>query len=93
MRLVDFQLSMENITLLVPMLSWALERCRREGIDMVECIGVRTDKANLIRKIAPYERKLPSWLYFYKTRDESLAERLSDPNVWDPSQFDGDASL
>ena len=93
MRLVDFQTIDGSITLLVPMLSWALERCQREGIDMLECLGFRADKSNLIHKIAPYRRKLPSWLYFYKTKDENLAERLSDPNVWDPSQFDGDASL
>jgi hypothetical protein len=92
-RLVDFQTLDGNTALLVPMLSWALERCRHEGIDMLECIGFRTDKNNLIRKIAPYQRKLPSWLYFYKTRNEILAKRLSDPHVWDPSQFDGDASL
>jgi hypothetical protein len=93
MRLVDFQTLDGNIAVLAPMLSWALERCRREGIDMLESIGFRADKRSVISKIAPYERKLPSWLYFYKTTDKSLAERLSDPNAWDPSQFDGDASL
>jgi hypothetical protein len=59
----------------------------------MESIGLRTDKESVISEIAPHERKLPSWLYFYKTRDTSLAARLSNPNVWDPSQFDGDASL
>jgi hypothetical protein len=93
MRLVDFQTLDGNTAILVPMLAWAVGRCRREGIDMVESIGFGTDKENVISKIAPHERKLPSWLYFYKTKDKSLAERLSDPNVWDPSQFDGDASL
>jgi hypothetical protein len=93
MRLVDFQTLDGNTAILVPMLAWAVGRCRREGVDMVESIGFRTDKENVISKIAPHERKLPSWLYFYKTRDKSLAERLSDPNVWNPSQFDGDASL
>jgi hypothetical protein len=93
MRLVDYQALDGSTTLLVPMLSWALEKCRNEDIHMLECIGFRPDKRNVITKIAPYERKLPCWLYFYKTRDKSLAERLSDSNVWDPSQFDGDASL
>lgn len=60
---------------------------------MLESIGFRTDKRDVIYKSVPYKRKLPSWLYFYKTRDESLAEMLSNPNAWDPSQFDGDASL
>ena len=60
---------------------------------MLESIGFRADTHDVIKKLAPYERILPSWLYFYKTRDKSLAERLSDPCVWNPSQFDGDASL
>jgi hypothetical protein len=93
MRLVDFQTLEGNTSLVVPMLAWAFERCRNEGIDMLESIGFRTDKRSVIKTIAPYQRKLPSWLYFYKTRDKSLSERLRDPTVWDPCQFDGDASL
>jgi hypothetical protein len=92
-RLVDFQALDGTTTLLLPMLSWALDKCRTDGIHMLECIGFRPDKRNVITQIAPHERKLPCWLYFYKTRDATLAERLSDANVWDPSQFDGDASL
>jgi len=93
MRLVDFQTLDGETDILGPMLSWALKRCRGEGIDMLESIGFCRDKRNIIKKFAPYERKLPCWLYFYKTTDERLAERLSEPSTWDPSQFDGDASL
>src|SRR5207244_675408 len=60
MRLVDFQALNGNTALLVPLLSWALARCRREGIDMLESIGFRSDKQKVISEIAPYERKLPS---------------------------------
>jgi hypothetical protein len=75
------------------MLSWALEKCRNEGIDMLETIGFRADKSNIITRSAPYKRKFSFWLYYYKTRDRSLGEKLSDLDVWDPSLFDGDASL
>jgi len=92
-RLVDFQTLEATPTSLIPMVRWALERCLREKIDSLECIGFRSDKQNLIATIAPYQRRLPSWLYFYKARDKNLAEKLKDPAVWDPSQFDGDASL
>jgi hypothetical protein len=93
MRLVDFQALDGDTTLLAPMLSWALKQCQDDGIDMLESIGFCDDKRGVIRNIAPFERTLPSWLYFYKTRDKSLAERLNDSNAWDPCQFDGDASL
>lgn len=92
-RLVDFQTLDGNIAVLTPMLNLALQRCRREGINMLECIGFGPDKRNLITKLARYERKLPSWLYFYKARDKSLADSLREPTAWDPCQFDGDASL
>lgn len=92
-RLVDYQALDGDTAFLSPMLFWALEKCRTEGIDMLETIGFRADKSNIITRIAPYKRMLPCWLYFYKTRDRNLAEELSDGNLWDPSQFDGDASL
>lgn len=93
MRLVDFQTLDGNTTPLLPMLLWAVQRCRKEGIAMLESIGFCADKTKVISKVLTYKRRLPSWLYFYKTRDKSLGERLGDPNAWDPSQFDGDASL
>jgi hypothetical protein len=93
MRLVDYQALDGSPALLEPMLLWALEKCRSEGIHMLEGIGFRPEKTNVMTKLAPYERQLPCWLYFYKTRDQSLADELGDPNVWDPAQFDGDASL
>ena len=93
MRLVDYQALDGSTALLSPMLSWALEKCRHEGIHMLESIGFRPDKRTVIAGLAPYKRELPCWLYFYKARDKKLAEVLSDPNVWDPVQFDGDASL
>jgi len=93
MRLVDFQTLNGNIGIVTSMLHWARQRCRDEGIHMLESIGFRAEKQNLIRNIARRERQLPSWLYFYHAKDKELSEKLMNPNAWDPSQFDGDASL
>jgi hypothetical protein len=79
--------------LLRPMLAWALRKCRNEGIHMMEAYGFRPDKQSVIDSLAPYRRRLPSWFYFYKTWDKNLGEQLKDPEVWDPSHFDGDSSL
>lgn len=92
-RLVDFQTLDGNTALLEPMLYWALSKCRREGIHMLECIGLDAKKREVISRSSPHVRKLPCWLYYYKAREPNLAKKLGDPNVWDPSQFDGDASL
>lgn len=92
-RLVDYQALEPNNPVLTSILSWALKRCRREGIHMLETIGFHGPTGSVIEESAPYSRQLPSWLYFYRARDKKLAEALSDPSVWDPSQLDGDASL
>lgn len=93
MRLVDFQILGENTELLRPLICQALARCRSEGIHMLECIGFSRDKQRVIEALAPHRRKLSSWRYFYKATNRQLAETLKDPQVWDPSCFDGDASL
>lgn len=93
MRLVDFQVLGGNTVLLRPLICHALARCRREGIHMLECIGFAPDKQRVIEALAPHGRKLTSWRYFYKATNQQLAQTLEDPGVWDPSCFDGDASL
>jgi hypothetical protein len=60
---------------------------------MFEVCGLRPEKQVVINKLAPHLRQLPSWLYFYKARSSDLEKELQNPDVWDPSQFDGDASL
>jgi hypothetical protein len=93
MRLIDFQALDGDTALLAPMLKWALDRCRREGVHMFESIGFHPKKMKIIDQLCPYRRKLPCWMYFYKTPHANLAEKLADPSTWDPSQFDSDASL
>jgi hypothetical protein len=93
MRLVDFKALDGSTDALPSMWSWALNRCRDEGIHMLESVGLPREKHAAISNLAPYERKLPSWLYFYQASGRDLAQKLSTPKAWDPSQFDGDAAL
>ena len=93
MRLVDFQALHGQTELLRPMLLSAVERCRCDGLHMLEAIGFCGQKQKIIETLSPYYRELSSWRYFYKTNDQSLATSLKDPQVWDATCFDGDASL
>ena len=80
--------------MLSPLLSWALKRCREEGIHMLVNVGRWLEEGELIEAIAPYRRKLTtSWAYFYRANNPGLAERLRDRRAWAPSLFDGNASL
>jgi hypothetical protein len=93
-RLVDFQaLDEEGHDPFLPILSSALERCQNECMHMLECIGLRPSQREITAKLEPHQRRLSSWFYYYKAKDLSFAETLKDPMVWDPSGFDGDASL
>ncbi len=93
MCLIDFQSLNGDHEGLVPMLAWGLRKCKEEGIHMLEAFGFRPDKQCVIDRLAPYRRRLRSWAYFYRAPNQSLREELPQKDVWDPSLFDGDASL
>ena len=92
-RLVDFQSLREDEELLRPLLCCALERCRQGGVHVLEAVGFPPEKQKVINRLSPRWRTLDAWRYFYKAAKPALAERLRDPQRWDPSCFDGDASL
>jgi hypothetical protein len=93
MMLVDFQSLEGNDAVLLPMLQWALRRCAKERISMLEVVGMNQHRREKMLKLVPRVRRLPSWQYFYKALDPELARSLSGPQHWDPSMFDGDSSL
>ena len=74
-------------------LAWGLSECAAQGIHMLEAIGFRPDKQRVIDRFAHHRRELAAWRYFHKTPCETLQRELHDPDAWDPSLFDGDASL
>ncbi len=93
MRLVDFQTLKPDADLLSAMLHPALARCIAERIHVFEHVGMGLPKMRAFDRHAPYRRKLPAWPFYYHAVDPALHEELHDPQVWDPSTFDGDASL
>jgi hypothetical protein len=94
-RLVDFQALDGSTELLPPFISWALGKCRAEGIHMLESVGRWLEPGELMDVIAPYRRKLSgtAWLHAYRANNALLADQLRDRRAWAPSLFDGDASL
>jgi len=92
-RLVDFQTLSGRAELLAPLIAWGLDKCREQRVHMLEAIGFAHRKQEILQSLAPYRRALPSWLYFYKANNATLAQALFDPQIWDPCCFDGDSSL
>jgi len=93
MRLVDLQARPGRSELLKPILCRALQRCHDEGIYILEAVGFCSEKQRIIESLNPHQRELASWRYFYRANNERLAARLRNPELWDPSCFDGDSSL
>jgi hypothetical protein len=95
MCLVDFQCLEQKKApaLLTSMLRAAFERCRQESVHMLELIGVTPLLEECAERASPHRRQLPNWMYFYKTNDRILSEKLLKADVWEPSLFDGDSSL
>ena len=91
--LVDYQSLEDSTSMLEPLLSWTLRRCRSEGIHMLEHTGRWLEKGEFIDTAAPYRRKLSTWTYFYRANNPELRELLNDRRVWAPSLFDSDATL
>src|SRR5262249_3420916 len=88
-RMVHFQALPGKEESLEAMWSYAIARCRREGIHMLEAIGFSSEKQAMIEKIAPYRRDLTSWRYFYKANAAYLSSCLTRPTAWDATCYDG----
>jgi len=93
MRLVDFQSVDANPLILDAMIAAGLRRAKAEGVQMLEVLGFSGAVRSRLEKLAPFRRKLPSQLYFYKALSKELKTRLATPQAWQPSSYDGDSSL
>jgi hypothetical protein len=92
MRLVDYQTIEREIDPLPDLLAVALARCATEDISVLDKPGLGLAKMRAFDEFARY-RRTQSWPFFYRATDRSLADTLRRPEVWDPSEYDGDASL
>ncbi|HEY0811940.1 MAG TPA: hypothetical protein VGE11_01560 [Pseudonocardia sp.] len=92
MKIVDFQTLEPGSDLLAGLLKPALRRSAAENCSFIEHHGVGLPKLASFEAIAPYRAPKPSWSFFYYTDNAALEGRLADPDVWDPSEYDGDSA-
>jgi hypothetical protein len=93
MRLVDYQTLEPDADLLPGLLGAALRRCAAEDFYVLEHLGGGLPKMRSLDRCAPYRRRLPNWPFYYHATDPALDAELRRPEAWDPSSFDGDASV
>jgi hypothetical protein len=93
MRLVDFQALSQEADCLQAIFRHALRLANQTGIHVVEKVGRNLEDTSLIDDYAPYQRRLPSWPFYFQASDPEFHRALQSPALWRPSSFDGDASL
>lgn len=92
-RLVDFQCnpgSEADITILV---ARAIKAYQQEKAGMIEVVGFSGEIREMLKKLKPFQRRLPHWMFYYKAKDPKIAEALLSPNAWNACSYDGDGSL
>ncbi len=92
MRLVDYQTIYPETDLLADFLAVALRRCAAEGVAVLDRPGVGLPEMRVFDEHAPYRTK-QTWPFFYRAARSDLAAELRRPEVWEPSAYDGDASI
>ena len=93
MRVIDYQTLESDVDLLSALLHAARRRCAAEGFYVLEHFGCGLPKMRSFDQFAPYRRKVPSWAYYYRAADPALADEFRRSDAWDPSAYDGDASI
>jgi hypothetical protein len=92
-RLVDFQALDREQDCLHAILVEALKLARQNRVHVLEKVGLKIGNTALIDQFAPYRRKLSAWPFFFYSPDAGLQQALQSASAWQPSSFDGDASL
>jgi hypothetical protein len=92
-RMADFQALRGFESALPALIRWMLERCRADGVHILENVGCWLDRPGLPKIEPPYHRTLASSMFYYNCSDPALSAALSDPKAWAPTSYDGDASL
>lgn len=91
-RLVDFQ-SIDDRDLLPAFIRVALERCVAERFYVLDHVGAGVPRMKAFDEHALYEKPLGTWMFFFRAANAQLDAELHQPQFWDPSLFEGDATF
>lgn len=92
-QIADLQVRCDCPHTIPRLVAEAIRVARSEKAAAIELTGFESAKYQLAAEIPHRVRQLQSWPFLYKCRDPQLQNELRNPQVWDPSPFDGDATL
>lgn len=91
-RLIDYK-SIEERDLLPGFIRQALRRCSAEHLYVLDHVGVDVPGTRAFDRSAMYSRPLGTWMFLFRAGDPALEDDLHEAKFWDPSLYDGDATL
>ncbi len=91
--LVDYQSIDEELDLLSGFIGMALRRGKAEGFYRLEHAGLALPKFRAFDEHAFYKSPVGTWTFLFRAADSKLDAELHQPQFWDPSAYDGDASF
>jgi hypothetical protein len=92
-QIADLQVRSDRPHTVPRLVAEAIRVARSEKAAAIELTGFEPAKYQLAAQIPHRVRRLETWPFFYKCRELQLQDQLRNPDVWDPSPFDGDATL
>ena len=92
MRIVDYQSVDGSVDLLPGLLRAAALCCARNGYTMLEHNACEVPKMRSFDRAAPHRKAKETWSFYVRTTDPALTADLERPEVWDPSEYDGEPS-
>ncbi|MFY9720289.1 MAG: hypothetical protein WAK16_11685, partial [Candidatus Cybelea sp.] len=78
--------------LLEDFLAVALRRCVAEDVCVLDRSGLGVSNMRAFDESAPYRRK-QAWPFWYRISNPALADKLLQSRFWEPTEYDGDASI
>ena len=89
----DLLVPEDNPKIVQALIAAAHASAKQAGSHVIEVLGFPRGIRQALLEWKPYKRQYPSCPYFYKARDKTLHERLSNEDLWYACPFDGDATL
>jgi hypothetical protein len=91
--LADILVEQDDPRVIASLLEAAYANAVTSGDLVFEVVGLPRNVRQIFMSGNPYHRKYPAPPFFYKVKDQGLAQALADENGWYASPFDGDTTL
>ncbi len=92
-KIADLVVAGDDAAAVEILLAGAYDWGREHGCHILELLGLPDIVRSAAERWRPFYRSLPTYPFFFKSRDERLQRALRLARTWYPTVYDGDTSL